>query len=352
MAVPFDAGRSRHPCVRRVAVLLAVLAATLTGCGTDDPGRRAPAGAYDHAPAREVSTATPIPSRGPAHEVTKVLTGAGWFCAQVRSNADGSALWCRTARRDGIDTVDVQQAHLLLDRRGRLAWAAFPPPDDARDPAPYVVAAAAALSPVWPGAAERVRREIDDLDRDQAAKPVPQRTEVPRTTWHDDHANYAYSVLDGLVAAARDTSVRRWPFGAEHYGTRMSDAVSDLRAGGYDCAYPPQTSCNRTQSNGYFRVTLRGDRIVTAAFGIGTVMEHGRQKHPLTEEFPRGLTFLTAAVRAPVTAQLERCRRTGTSFAGIIAGTVVVVDVRRAPAHSDDFAGYADVRIGTPLPGA
>ncbi|MGW1675941.1 hypothetical protein [Saccharopolyspora sp. NPDC002376] len=116
---------------------------------------------------------------------------------------------------------------------------------------------------------------------------------------------------------------------------------------------PAAAACNRVQSNGYFRVTLRGDQIVSAQFGIGSRIEGGRQRHLLSQEFPRGLTFLTEEVRRAVTDRIEDCRRSGTSFAGIVAGTVVIVDARWGPAPRDgaDYATYLDVQIGAPLAG-
>ncbi|WP_285777140.1 hypothetical protein [Microtetraspora sp. NBRC 13810] len=347
------AARRCRPVVRAIAAgLIVMILGPLAGCGPSaEPPPLPPAGVYDHAPAGENSWAGPVPAGGTAGAVTRSLREAGWFCAQVRANADGRALWCRIGRPDQVGTVHAQVAQFLLDRDDRLAWAWFSSVDGpAGGPADAQVAAAAApsLAAIWSGAGDRVRREIDEFDRDLRGGTV-RHDEIPRTSWRDGHADYNYSVLNGLVVTARDDSVRRWPFGAEHYATTMSSAVHDLRAGGYDCFYPPQESCNRPQSNGYFRVTLRGDQIVSARFGIGTLIESGRQRHLLGEEFPRGLTFLTEAVRGPITARIEECRRSGTGFAGIVAGTVLIIDARRGGTGARDFAAYFDIQIGAPL---
>ncbi|MEU6262554.1 hypothetical protein [Saccharopolyspora shandongensis] len=332
---------------------LALSAVALTGCtASADPPELPPAGVYEHDAAGETSQAEPIPPGGTAAAVTGPLIDAGWFCAQVRANADGRALWCRSGHRDDRDTTDAvvsQVAQFLLDRDDRLAWAWFQLPDTAPDgDDPVTAAAAPALSAIWTGAGDRIRQEADDFERDRTQR---QDGEVRRTAWRDGHADYLLSAVDGLVVTARDASVRRWPSGAEHYATTMSSAVDDLRAGGYDCYYPPQQSCNRVQSNGYFRVSLRGDQIVSAQFGIGSWIEGGRQRHLLSQEFPRGLTFLTEEVRRAVTDRIEDCRRSGTSFAGIVAGTIVIVDARRGPVNGADHVTYLDVQIGTPLAG-
>ncbi|MGR6917712.1 hypothetical protein ACU635_26025 [[Actinomadura] parvosata] len=344
--------------MRSIKVRTIVLAALLglsapTGCASPpEPPSLPPDRVYAHAAADEDSRAVPVPAGGTAAALTRPLTRAGWFCAQVRSNADGRALWCRIGHRDETGGVRPQVAQFLLDRQDRLAWAWFPAPEDGTyqraEPPKVADAAAPALDAVWPGAGDRVRREIDAFARDQP-DPVVWDDGAPRTSWRDEHADYGFSDLDGLLVTAAGAAVRRWPFGAEHYATTMSSAVDDLKAGGYDCFYPPQQSCTRVRSNGYFRVTLRGDQIVTARFGIGSSIQAGRQRHPLTEEFPRGLTFLSEAVRGPVTARIERARRSGTGFTGIVAGTIVVIDADLGRVHAGDLVAYFDIQVGAPL---
>lgn len=324
----------------------------MAGCARwDEPLSLPPAGVYEHGAAAENSQAEPIPTDGVAGALTGPLREAGWFCAQVRANADGRALWCRIARRDEADTVHAQVAQYLLDRDDRLVWAWFPStevdPENHEDQE-VAVAAASTLTAIWPGAGDRVREEIDDFNGEYRTDTWGRDGGVSRTGWRDAYAVYRYDPHNGLVVTARDASVRRWPFGSEHYATSMSSAVDDLRSGGYDCFYPPQQSCDRVQSNGYFGVTLRGDQIVSARFGIGSLIESGRQQHPLGEEFPHGLTFLTEAVRRPVTERIEQSRRTGTSFIGIVAGTVVIIDAR-SNAFDGGLVAYLDIQIGAPL---
>ncbi|MGP4017302.1 hypothetical protein [Saccharopolyspora sp. 5N708] len=332
---------------------MALGAVALTGCtGSVEPPTLPPAGVYEHDAAGESSWAEPIPPGGTAELITTPLVDAGWFCAQVRANAEGRALWCRVGHRDVTNGVAPQVAQFVLDHDDQLAWVWFPRTSMGTGSDDLITAAAVpALAAIWPDAGDRVLRESDDFENDRRQRAGRSDPEILRTAWRDRHADYILSAVDGLVVTARDTSVRRWPFGAEHYAMPMSSAVDDLRAGGYDCAYPPQQACNRVESNGYFEVSLRGDQIVSARFGIGSWIESGRQRHPLSEEFPRGLTFLTEEVRRPVTERIEDCRLSGTSFAGIVAGTVVIVDARRGLVDGDDHVSSLDIQIGVPLAG-
>ncbi|MFI9594444.1 hypothetical protein [Nonomuraea sp. NPDC052265] len=349
---PFAAPVCRHRPVRRVlAIVLMIMclgSLALTGCtGSGELLSLPPATVYGHDAASENSQAEPVPADGTAGALTQPLREAGWFCAQVRANADGRAVWCRIGHRDEADTVDPQVAHFLLDRRDQLAWAWFPPTQANREGDPVTAAAAPALTAIWPDT--DVQEEMDDFDRDLRSRTPRLEDDTPRTGWRDAYADYSYDELNGLVVTSRDTSVRRWPFGSEHYAVPMSSAVDDLLAGGYDCFYPPQTNCNRSRSNGYFRVTLHGDQIVSAQFGIGSLIESGRQRHLLSEEFPHGLTFLAEEVRRPVTERIEQSRRSGTGFVGIVAGTVVIIEARRGAVDRDDLVAYLDVQIGAPL---
>lgn len=322
---------------------------TLAGCTRpDDPPPLPPAGVYEHDATDEDSHAKPIPADGTAAALTRPLTRTGWFCAQVRANPDGRALWCRIGHRDKSDTVIPQVAQFLLDRADHLAWAWFPAPQTDHEDNQVAAAATPSLTAIWPGTGGRVRQEIDDFHRDLATRTAP-RDDLPRTGWSDTHAHYSYDTLNGLTVTTANTSVKRWPSGSDHYATSMSSAVDDLLAGGYDCFYPPQQTCDRSQSNGYFRVTLHHDQIVSTSFGIGSLIESGRQHHPLTDEFPHGLTFLTDPVRRPITDRIEQSRRSGTGFAGIVAGTVVIIDASRGAVDGDDLVAYLHIRIGVPL---
>ncbi|WP_211593043.1 hypothetical protein [Microbispora sp. H10836] len=98
-----------------------------TGCiRSDEPPSLPLAGVYEHEAAGENSQAEPAPTDGTAGALTRPLREAGWFCAQVRANADGRAVWCRVGRRDEAEAVYAQVAQFLLDRDDRLAWAWFP----------------------------------------------------------------------------------------------------------------------------------------------------------------------------------------------------------------------------------
>lgn len=328
----------------------------LTGCGTlIGPRPELPdAAVYDHPPSQEVSIAIAVPA-GRARQLTAPLVADGWFCAQVRSNSDGRAVWCRTSR-SAEGWRSVQQAQFLLDNEDRLVWAWFPEADERAGHGSgedVTRAAVASLQTAWLKPRLSIVTEIDAYySRLRDHRPDSRPSDgVATRTWSDRHARYSYSSLNGLIVAVRGRSVARWPFGSEHDATTMSSAVGDLLDGGYDCHYPPQQICNRPQSNGSFQVTLRGDQIVSARFSTGSRIENGRQQHRLTDEFPHGLTFVSPAVRGAVTERLERSRADGTSYAGIVDGTVLIIDADRAPATGRDFASGLTVQIGVPLLG-
>ncbi|GGZ03421.1 hypothetical protein [Streptomyces poonensis] len=84
---------------------------------------------------------------------------------------------------------------------------------------------------------------------------------------------------------------------------------------------------------------------------VGSLIEDGRQRHRrhlLSEVFPHGLTLLTEAVRRPVTERIEQSRRTGTGSAGIVAGTVLIINMRRSALDGGDLVACLGIQIGAP----
>ncbi len=50
-----------------------------------------------------------------------------------------------------------------------------------------------------------------------------------------------------------------------------------------------------------------------------------------------------------MTERIEQSRRSGTGFAGIVAGTVVIIDARRGAVGKGELVAYFDIQIGAPL---
>lgn len=327
-----------------VSAMIMLSLILVTGCTNQEPIAELPAPeVYQPAdPAGEDSVAIPVPP-GTATTLTAPLVDRGAFCVQARSNVEGRALWCRNRNAD-----DPWVAQFLLDREGRLVWAWIPVPSPAPDSAePYqpermAELASGSLGTVWPDSGRRIAEEIQRYERDRrdrADRGISSEGAFTRA-WRDDHADYTVSSLYGLIVAARDVKVERWPSDAAHYAERMSSAVGDLQQSGFECFYPPQTTCRREFNE--FRVSLRGDRIVTADFVI-----NGGES--VAEVFPRGLTFLTPDVRNSIAAQIEKSRFARQDFLGIVAGTVLAINA--APIPQAGGTVPIAVRVGTPLTG-
>lgn len=330
-----------------VSLMIMVLSVLLaTACTIEPPRVRRPApDTYQpQDPAGEDSVARPVPA-GTAETITRPLVAAGAFCAQVRSNAEGRAVWCRNRV-----TEDPWAAQFLLDEQDRLAWAWFPSPpvleqsDPNRSPdyLRLTELAAPSLGALWPDAAERISDELVQYERDHSDLIERGRAVEGAFTrsWRDDHADYTMSSSDGVIMQARDVTIDRWPSDAVHYANRMSLAVGDLQDSGFECFYPPQLNCRREFHD--FSVSLRGDRIITADFFVAG-------DETLAEVFPRGLTFLAPAVRAAVGAKIEEARKARQDYLGIVAGTVLVVDAAPIPPVGGTVP--ITVRVGAPLAG-
>ncbi|WP_152365535.1 hypothetical protein [Microlunatus speluncae] len=330
----------RGPARRFVSAMIILLVLIMSGACTpqESPAVRPSADRYQPAdPVGEDSEARPVPP-GAATTLTAPLVGLGAFCAQIRSNAEGRAIWCRN-----VDADDPWVAQFLFDAEDRLAWGWIPMPGSRRsDPYRLSDLAGAAFGALWPGTADRISTEVVQFVRENEARlGRPKSGEGSfRHTWRDGHAAYSVAGRDGLIVAGRDAEVSRWPSDAGHYGSRMSVAVGDLQQSGFDCHYPGQTSCQR--GNSAFQVSLRGDRIITADFMI-----FGNET--LADTFPRGLTFLTPAVRPEVAARIEQSRKARTDFLGVVAGTLLAIDAAPVPPVGGTVP--VEVRVGAPLTG-
>ena len=333
----------RGPAGRIVSFMIILLALIMTGCTSDQQVARLPGPDMyrPEDPVGEDSQVRPIPP-GPATTLTAPLVELGAYCVQIRGNADGRALWCRNH-----DADDPWVAQFLLDAADRLAWAWIPAPVRTEHSDPFdhdrlTRFAVATLGAAWPGSADGIVNQLQEYEwerRDRIERAVSTEGAFTRS-WRDDHADYTVSDLYGLIIAAHDAKVEHWPSDSGHYGSRMSLAVGDLQQSGFDCFYPPQLNCYR--GNSEFRVSLRGDRIVTADFVI-----FGNET--LADTFPRGLTFLAPAVRKEVGARIEKARRDRHDFLGIVAGTLVAVDAAPIPPVGGPVP--VTVRVGAPLTG-
>jgi hypothetical protein len=324
-------------------MIMALMVIMTAACTAQDPvaGFPPPDTYQPHDPIGEDSETRPVPP-GTATILTAPLIDFGAYCVQIRSNADGRAIWCRNR-----DADDPWVAQFLLDAEDRLAWAWIPAPRPAERPDDFDADrltrfAVAALGAVWPGSSGRIVTELEKYElerRDRAERAVSTEGAFTRG-WRDDHADYTVSSLDGLVVAGRDVTVERWPSDALHYGGRMSIAVGDLQESGFDCFYPPQLYCQR--GNSEFRVSLRGDRIITADFTI-----FGGET--LADTFPRGLTFLAPEVRPAIATRIEKSRKDRSDFLGTVAGTLIAIDAAPVPPAGGTVP--ITVRIGAPLTG-
>jgi hypothetical protein len=342
----------RGDAVLIMTLLIVLLGSALTGCTRSPaPPQLPPTGVYAHEPSREVSFARTAPTQGGAGRLISPLIADGWFCAEARRNSLGRSLWCRTSWQAEDELRRSQVAQFVLDHDDQLAWAWFPHPSYSLSTADHdlIIKAAASLDQVWPDAAGRIGEQIEDHVEDSEDQTVSDG--VPRSHWRDRHATYSYSDIDGLVVVARNTSVAQWPYASEHYAQTMSSAVDDLAAGGYQCHYPPQQICNNPGANRDFQVTLRADQIVSASFSLPSRVESGRQVLPLTDFFPNGLSFLTDTVRLEITNQIEESRRTGSSFAGIVEGAVLIIDSDVGYRRGDELAAGLEIQVGAPLAG-
>lgn len=328
-------------CAAVRLMIMPLLLIMLAACSPAEPVAKLPGPeTYAREPVGEDNFAVPVPV-GAASTLTAPLVQAGAFCAQTRSNEDARAIWCRNSNPD-----DPWVAQFLLDQEDRLAFAWFPeppPPDDPADDATNLATIVeASLGALWPD--QWTTRDEEFQNHEIELWKLQERgwgTEVvPVVTWADRHADYTLSSGRGLVVAGRAGTVSRWPAGADHYGGLFTEARPDLEVAGFECYGGPLPSCRREFHD--FAMSVQGDRIVTAAFFIAG-------DETLSEVFPRGLTFLTPAVRTEVAAQIERSHQASEDFLGIVAGTLVIVDAAPVPRVGGPVP--IEVRVGAPLTG-
>jgi hypothetical protein len=351
------------------ALALAWALAVLLGAGCGKvPVLDRPPDAYEHPPLQEVSTAYLMPGRH-GDTLTRGLRQQGWFCADARRNSSASQIWCRlrTPSPQGDEIITLQ---LILDTAGQLRYAEIQfesnPAEGQTVEGHFQQVLTPSLLTQWPDDTEAITQALEDERArveemgDQGRSRVEERADQaghygsPAQGWQTSHAVYAMPNLYRLTVTPLHGAQAAWPFGADHYATTLTAALPDLRAGGYQCHYAPQTDCTRPNngSNQTVRMSVHGDQIVTASMLVGSHVRHGRLRSPHTDEgFPSGLPFLTDRVEAAVRAQLERCRRSGTGYAGVVAGTVLIVDAAdpEPPRDTSNFGQSFTVTVGVPL---
>lgn len=288
--------------------------------------------------------------------LTLGLRQQGWFCADARRNSATSQIWCRlrTPSPRGNEIITLQ---LIVDTAGQLRYAEVnlesEPAQGQTIEGRFQQVLTQSLLTQWPDDTDVITQALEDeRTRVEEMRDRGRQYSPPAQGWQTSHAVYAMPSPSRLTVTPLRGAEAAWPFGADHYATTMTAALPDLRAGGYQCHFPPQTECNRPEGNQAVRVSVRGDQIVTASVRVGSLVRHGRQRSPLTDEgFPSGLPFLTERVEPAVRAQLERCRRSGTGYAGVVAGTVLIVDPTdpERPRDPSNFGQSFNVTIGVPL---
>jgi hypothetical protein len=193
-----------------------------------------------------------------------------------------------------------------------------------------------------------------------------------------DHAEYRFIGHGSIhmTAHTRRAAAGNWPYGADHYALTPTEALPGVLAGGSECYPPDYTSCWPGQTPGspgalptmpdadggvYLDYTTVDhtdwgddpgtprDQITSGRFGTGSILTVDGPPPTLADDFPHGLSFLTPQVEPAVRAQIEQCMATGESFAGVVAGTVLVIDAERTDPQEGRFVTNCGVTIGVPL---
>lgn len=348
--------RRHRPRAAGAAIALFVLLVSAACTSTADPDL--PSTAYRHEPLQETSVAGPVTASGDTAVLASSLADQGFACAQVRSNDVALHVWCRHRTVD--DTGEkTAVANIIADRAGSLEYAQIELDGGASAPGSewdrLREVLGATLVRLWPEDDGAITKTLDDERERQDRNSERARTDPPPADGlTTDRATYTVPSPGTFTAQATGVNDPRWPYGADHYATTMTEALPGLTAaGGFECYYPPQQTCNRPDANQGFAVTLRDDQILSAEFRVGTTVRDGEPQTTLADEgFPRGLSFLTDRVETAVLDQLQEARRTGQGFTGPVSGVLLVIDPAQPDLPDDgSFAQSFRVQIGAPLIG-
>lgn len=374
--------RGRAP-VRGWAIMLATAVALMgvAGCSDESAETLGPRLPYGDSHIPEDSVAVPVDTGGPVDMVADGLIAAGFFCAQVRSNATALQIWCRTKTSslppdgDGwVRTVDI-----VATPEGHLQYLRVDPPtaaehDLGQDP-PQLgntdtvlkeILASSVLK-IWPEDAEVIHGAIDDVREWWEFLPMGSDPREPRrTSANTKHANYFLGegdIFGDFIQVTRNQPLTfiavtddfdgAWPTSSEHALTTTIDAAPGLEAGGFDCYGPRQAPCVLVDGNNEVQYdTISGSNTVTRASTSihGGTNQDGEFATLADRNFPQGLTFLTDNVRQGIETRIDQARHDGISFVGIIEGVVVIIDARPLPRHLDGAEAVpVTVSVGTPL---
>lgn len=323
--------------------------------------------------------AVPVDTGGPVDIVADGLEAAGFFCAQVRSNAAALQIWCRTAADlpasgDGwVSTVDI-----VATPEGYIQYLRVDPPkaaDPQRQGSPQNentdtvlkdILASSVLK-LWPDDAEVLGEVIDDVRETREFFPLgSDPRDQRRTNASSKHAKYFVGegdIFGDFIQVTRDQPLTfiavtndfdgPWPTSSQHSLTTTIDAAPGLEAGGFDCYGPSKDPCVLVDGNNEVRYdTISGtNTVIRASTSIyGGTNEHGEFATLADKSFPQGLTFLTESVRPQVESRIDQARHDGISFTGIVEGAVVIIDSWPIPEHLEGAGAVSvDVSVGAPL---
>ena len=364
------------------AVVVPVLVLLLGGCSADPaapaplPGPSAP---YAHEPLGESSIAGPVSPSGTVGRLAGALAEAGFTCAQVRANDAAVQVWCRSATTVATDAGAPEPAVTVVDLVGtpdgglQYGHVALPYLGDAfqatdqGQPDRLSAVLDASFLEVWPEDADPVHALVADIaapplglttnrfdsrpaERKAAPTPHARYTLGEVDPRHDDGDVHGYPALE-LTVTTELLQDRSWPFGSDSYARPIGELPELAATEAVECL-DARRACVHQLFDGV-DWTSAGDRILTVTFTAG-----GSDFTPATGFVPTGegspaavLALLADDVRAAVADRLAQCRRTGGSFAGVVAGVLVTVDAHAGT--PDPASGYFwthfDATIGAPL---
>lgn len=319
----------------------------ITGCAI----RSAPTDPFGHELLNESSVAVPVPNRGQAAQVVSGLESLGFFCVQVRSNEESAQVWCRAAidPEDSAFDRPVTVVNMVTTSEGAVQYADISPPRGRKDNVGERLHEVLEVSflALWPDDASRLDKVISEVVRGPGMFPDDPH---PPVTKKVNTGNASYMVGEGgpglkfslVTSAAED---RSWPHTADGYATTMSAAGPVLKMGGFECFPNWRSPCRMQGIGGGNQQILYStpntnnspddpDQILSVEMFIPGTSDNADINDLASVGFPKGLPFLVSHARMPVEQQIVEVRRTGEPFAGIVAGTVLIVEPTiRSSAH-------------------
>ena len=368
--------------MRSLGLVFAVALVGLGGCSGSSSEVLGPFLPYLGPPTPEDSIVVPVATGGPVDVMTDGLTSAGFFCAQVRANAHARQIWCRATKEGPPDTetVWVSTVDIVATPAGEVQYVRVDPPEeagrntartvdytDADDNLNMILSASVLL--LWPEDTEVVGALIDTVRHPwewfpKGNDPRPARQQNASTK----HADYFVGEGDvfseeilttgrsplTFIATTEHFSADKWPVSSTHALPVAAAAAPSLEAAGFEC-WNEASDMSCVREGGYEQVNYStapdSDEVaMVRAFIGGGTNDDGDFATLADQGFPQGLTFLGQAVRPAIETRLDQARHDGASFAGIIEGTVVVIDIPPEYGNLDDpIAAPVTMTLGAPL---